>query len=802
MKKLIAMFLLVLGIVGCGNSKTTTTTTKASTATTVNSTTNKTTTNKTQSSTSSSKTTTNKMQTTTTTTKATTTTKKPTTIKQDTTTGNVTTTKPSEVNFVTECSGLNESISAVWNDTNGANSSVYYKLSSESTYTKADSELIRFNDTKAAVDIVGIKKGTYDVKIISGSNQTQIITNIAVQSQDRSGYAHFNNSTGVGAYNNDGTLKANAIVVYVNNDNKNTVTATLGSKTYTGLVNILQNASKSSYPIVIRILGTIKTNQWNSKSDEPRLADNSNYTSSQDTAFFTNTFDTSQGENLVGLTVKLMDKKAGKAYNYITTATGLSKQSDSSSSAKTTTYKGNDYPNAKGTVYDDDSYTNMLDVSNAKNVTVEGIGADAVFYQFGFTWSSCNSIEVKNIKFTDYPEDACSFQGGSNSDVNNVGNYWIHNNVFNRGKNNWDVSGERDKPYGDGAMDLKFCHGVTAAYNEFNSCKKTGLVGGSDSNLTKDITFHHNFYNQVGSRLPLGRQANMHMYNNYYKDISGSCLSLRAGAYAFVEACYFENSKNPFTCKTSSSYANGEAKLYQNVLTGCSYDSSDLKIGVEVSSREETVANSCTYGTTFDTDSSKFYYDSTNKVSDVEYLTSAEQAKIDVPILSGTKGSTLEGAISGGNTGSGSGDSGNTGSDVVDENATVLDLSSLSGNLSGTQTVGIYTLIPGTKTISISNNEVTVNGITSTKALKFSGVGTTENCCISFTISEEKTVTIIATSGNSTENRTLNISNGTSVVKTATAGTSATITTFTLSAGTYYIYSAGSGIYVNYLAVS
>ena len=87
-----------------------------------------------------------------------------------------------------------------------------------------------------------------------------------------------------------------------------------------------------------------------------------------------------------------------------------------------------------------DSYFNMLDVSSANNVTIEGVGVDAEIFQWGFTWKKCNSIEVRNLTFTDYPEDACSFQGGSNSDVNTYGNYWIHNNVFNRGKNYWDVT--------------------------------------------------------------------------------------------------------------------------------------------------------------------------------------------------------------------------------------------------------------------------------------------------------------------------------------------------------------------------
>ena len=97
-------------------------------------------------------------------------------------------------------------------------------------------------------------------------NNKTVTKAIYASNHDRSGYAHFDNTTGVGAYNDDGSLKSNTVVVYVTDSNKNTVTAKLGSKTYTGLVAILQAAKDSNYPICIRIIGSVKTAQWNYKS--------------------------------------------------------------------------------------------------------------------------------------------------------------------------------------------------------------------------------------------------------------------------------------------------------------------------------------------------------------------------------------------------------------------------------------------------------------------------------------------------------------------------------------------------------
>lgn len=51
---------------------------------------------------------------------------------------------------------------------------------------------------------------------------------LSVSSYDRSGFAFSSESrykTGSGAYNEDGTLKSDAIVLYVTNDNAKTITA-------------------------------------------------------------------------------------------------------------------------------------------------------------------------------------------------------------------------------------------------------------------------------------------------------------------------------------------------------------------------------------------------------------------------------------------------------------------------------------------------------------------------------------------------------------------------------------------------
>ena len=143
--------------------------------------------------------------------------------------------------------------------------------------------------------------------------------------------------------------------------------------------------------------------------------------------------------------------------------------------------------------------------------------------------------------------------------------------------------------------------------------------------MTANITFPHNFYDICQSRLPLARRANMHMYNNYYYGTTNTCLSIRSGGYAFVEYCCFDNAKNPIEVKLGTKKLTGEeeylwgfVKVFNCKTVNSSWASSDhIK---ETNDRAKQYANDNIYNQHFDTDSSAFYYDSTNKKSNVTNL--------------------------------------------------------------------------------------------------------------------------------------------------------------------------------------
>ena len=513
-------------------------------------------------------------------------------------------------------------------NTSALDYTVSYKLATSGVndYKAIDSELVRVNGNKVRADIVGLPKGKYTIKV--AAKNLQVEKTVDVTAYDRNGYAHFGYS-GIGAYEDNGTLKKDAAVVYVTEETKNTVTLKISNKNYVGIANILSAAQKlNGTPLVIRIIGTVGAATWN----EINYDKGGNYSDGVD--YDGNNKLPAQkviGKNGKQLPTDHKDITQAEliAGGYNTLNTSVYSELEGLSSKAT--WSSGEY----------DSAWNNCGITNASNVTVEGIGTDARIFQWGFTWKQCNSIEVRNLTFEDYPEDACSFEGGV--DATNVNGFdcnriWVHHNTFLEGKNYWDVCPEQDKHEGDGATDFKRNSYVTISYNHYFENHKTGLVGGGDTQKTACLTFHHNWYEDCSSRLPLARQANMHMYNNYYDGTTGTNMSLRAGAYAFIEYCYFDKANNPIVTEKKDN-KNGVAKVYECKFSGKEVGSSYLnKTVFIVTDRTKAVENDNIYNKTFDTDSSYFYYDSSAKTTLLKNgfaMLTAEQTKAQVPTLAG-----------------------------------------------------------------------------------------------------------------------------------------------------------------------
>ena len=169
---------------------------------------------------------------------------------------------PAGVIQITEAKGWQESAYLKWAPFEGASSYNVYVDDK-----KIDAQLIRQYASYYRADVLGLKAGTYSVKVvpvnaegteIAGANTA---SNLVVKSYNREGFAHFKYA-GVGAYNNDGTLKAGAKVLYITAKTAKTISTTVNTgkqETITGLQSIIDAYSKGKdkTPIAFRFIGKI-----------------------------------------------------------------------------------------------------------------------------------------------------------------------------------------------------------------------------------------------------------------------------------------------------------------------------------------------------------------------------------------------------------------------------------------------------------------------------------------------------------------------------------------------------------------
>ena len=175
-----------------------------------------------------------------------------------------------EVNII-DCFGYEEGLFVTFEKIENAKSyNVYNCLLENEEYQKVDSMLIREYQDCMRVDILGLKAGNYNVKVCPIIEETEDdnflgeVKGIEVISYNREGFAFSNNQV-PGAYNLDGTLKDNAVVLYLTEQTKDkmkldVVTSSKGSsETFVGLQNIL-NGFKKGYdkrPVCIRVIGKV-----------------------------------------------------------------------------------------------------------------------------------------------------------------------------------------------------------------------------------------------------------------------------------------------------------------------------------------------------------------------------------------------------------------------------------------------------------------------------------------------------------------------------------------------------------------
>ncbi|GAA1583755.1 right-handed parallel beta-helix repeat-containing protein [Actinoplanes couchii] len=182
------------------------------------------------------------------------------------------------------------------------------------------------------------------------------------------------------------------------------------------------------------------------------------------------------------------------------------------------------------------SGTDRVDVTSDK--TIVGVGANAGLTGAGIFIKNASNVIVRNLKisFVQAPTDLIAAQKSDH--------LWIdHNELFN------DTSHGKD--FYDGMLDLTHATDlVTVSWNHLHDHSKGSLLGHSDNNAAEDtgklrVTYSHNWFDNVASRLPRLRFGTVHLYNNLFTDAKTSGIHCLMESQCLVQNNVFVNVKLP-----------------------------------------------------------------------------------------------------------------------------------------------------------------------------------------------------------------------------------------------------------------
>jgi pectate lyase len=209
------------------------------------------------------------------------------------------------------------------------------------------------------------------------------------------------------------------------------------------------------------------------------------------------------------------------------------------------------------------SLSGQVDVGS--NTTVLGVGSASGFTGGGLRLKNVTNVVVRNLNISKSvaPADGITVQASTK--------VWIDHNAFSS-----DL--DHGKDYYDGLVDISHAS-VTVSWNTFKNHYKGSLVGHSDNNASEDtghlrVTYHHNWFDQVNSRIPSLRFGTGHFYDNYVVGAETAVHS-RMGAQMFVQNNVFRDTEVAVTTNRDSD-VDGYANLSGNDLGGAATEISQV----------------------------------------------------------------------------------------------------------------------------------------------------------------------------------------------------------------------------------
>ncbi|MBP6672319.1 MAG: T9SS type A sorting domain-containing protein, partial [Bacteroidetes bacterium] len=212
--------------------------------------------------------------------------------------------------------------------------------------------------------------------------------------------------------------------------------------------------------------------------------------------------------------------------------------------------------------------TATVTIKHGANISILGDGNFGELENVGLVIWDYKNVIVRNLKIHEvfYPTDALS--------IDECENVWIdHNELYSK------IGPGIGVDTYDGLLDIKNgSRYVTVSWNYLHHHMKCSLIGHTDNtgNQASDsqmrITYHHNWFSNTDGRNPSIRFGAIHMFNNFFEDLTDYGIAARNGAHAKIENSKYHNVLLPMSTDKFpvSGLPNGYICESGNLFTGTS----------------------------------------------------------------------------------------------------------------------------------------------------------------------------------------------------------------------------------------
>ncbi len=218
-----------------------------------------------------------------------------------------------------------------------------------------------------------------------------------------------------------------------------------------------------------------------------------------------------------------------------------------------------------------------LDVGSNKTLIGIGKGEGAAIRGAGLQIGSSEQVILRNLHIYDINPNLV--EAGDGITLTGSKHIWLDHLLLEKISDGFVDIGSADHTKLDDYVTLSFVH--------FNG--RTDFLCGGHHNFVNfvdngHVTYHHNWFDNGGGRNPKigGVNAQVHLFNNYWQNISYFCLTTQTDSEARVESNYFENSLRPHWRQLDGNGTAGIAIDNGNTYTGASSGNTNRDVGGSV----------------------------------------------------------------------------------------------------------------------------------------------------------------------------------------------------------------------------